>query len=200
MRCFVAIEFDDATRSVLGGLQEYLREKGIRGNFTRLSNLHLTLKFLGEVDPSLLPKLEPVLRKVASNHMPFVLELGEMGKFSKGTRPIIWCGIKVSKSLLDLQKDLVEELAANFREFSGHERFTPHITLVREAAMDVFPSIVQSHADGDVLEGNPMDDLLKHAHIPGHRIAVGGISLMESTRRDGRLVYLQKSFHPLVGT
>lgn len=200
MRCFVAIEFDDATRSVLSGLQEYLRENGIRGNFTRLPNLHLTLKFLGEVNLSLLPKLDSVLEKVAANHKPFVLQLGEMGKFSKGHHPIIWCGVKASRSLIDLQKDLVDELAANFSEFSGRERFTPHITLVREAAMDAFPGITTSHTESDASEGSPMDGLIKHAHIPGHRFAVEGISLMESTRRDGRLVYLQKSFHPLVGT
>lgn len=197
MRCFVAIEFDDGTRAVLDGIQEYLRENGIRGNFSRLPNLHLTLKFLGEVSPASLPALESVLQKVALRHEPFVLELGELGKFSKGSRPIIWCGIKPNKQLFSLQKDLADELAAAFSEFSGQERYKPHITLAREAALDDSRGFAGKTAVSHASEGTPLDDLLKHARVPEHRIAVGGISLMESTRREGKLVYLQQSFFPL---
>lgn len=186
MRCFIAIEFDQETRSYLAGIQGFLREHAIRGNYSHLSNLHITLKFLGEINPAIIPGLESVMKKVAAKHGPFVLELGELGKFSKGSRPIIWCGVKPNKLLFDLQKNLVDELAGDFRQFSGYEKFTPHITLIREAALDV--------ANGEASEGNPLDDILKKAPKRDRRFMVKGLSLMESTRRDGRLVYLQKSF------
>lgn len=179
----------------MGRLQGILQENGIRGNYTRLPNFHLTLKFLGEIDPALLPGLESVLDKVSENHAPFVLEFGELGKFSKGSRPIIWCGVKANKLLLDLKEDLVEELGAKFREFSGHERYTPHITLVREAAMEV--SCRNSYPmDSETMKDRLLDDLLRNVRLPEHRVRVSGISLMESTRRDGKLIYIQKSFHP----
>lgn len=195
MRCFIAIEFDEDTRAYLGRLQGILRENAIRGNYTRLPNFHLTLIFLGEIDPALLPGLESVLDKVSENHAPFVLEFGELGKFSKGSRPIIWCGIKANKLLFNLQKDLVDKLAAEFHEFSGHERYTPHITLVREAAVEV--SRRNSYPiDSETMKDRLLDDLLKNVRLDEHRVKVSGISLMESTRRDGKLIYIQKSFHP----
>lgn len=194
MRCFFAIEFDEETRLFLARIQSALRDSGIRGNYTNPTNFHLTLKFIGEVNPANLPGLELVLKKVASKHNPLVLEFGELGKFSRGRRPIIWCGLRTNNILLDLQKDLVKELAAEFLQFSGYERYIPHITLVREAVLKGAPS------QGDhnkAAEGNPLDDLLKNVQRSDHRVMARGISLMESTRRDGRLVYLRKSFHDL---
>ena len=193
MRCFFAIEFDEETRQVLTGIQNALRGSGISGNYTRPPNFHLTLKFLGEISPSMLPRLERVMGKVASKHDSFVLELGELGKFSKGKRPVIWCGLKTSKPLLDLQKDLVEELAAEFSQFSGYERHAPHITLIREAAFEG-PSRGMKADGRTAAEGALLDNLLGKVQKPDHSITVRGISLMESTRVDGRLVYLRKLF------
>jgi len=70
MRCFFAIEFDEETRQVLTGIQNALRGSGISGNYTRPPNFHLTLKFLGEISPSMLPRLERVMGKVASSTIP----------------------------------------------------------------------------------------------------------------------------------
>jgi len=195
MRCFYAIEFDEETRLVLAGIQNLLRKSGISGNYTRLSNFHLTLKFLGEVSPAMLPGLERVLGKVASRHDPFVLRLGELGKFSRRNRPIIWCGLEASRPLMKLQKDLAEELASQFSQFSGHERYSPHITLIREADIQGnAPSGTPHGESGGEEPGDPIDDLLGRVKRPDHKIMVRGVSLMESTREDGKLVYLRKSF------
>jgi 2'-5' RNA ligase len=51
MRLFVAINFNDDTRSRLLALGEEIRSHSVRGNFSAPENLHLTLAFLGECDP-----------------------------------------------------------------------------------------------------------------------------------------------------
>ena len=197
MRCFIAVEFDEETRHVLARIQGALRDSGISGNYTRMPNFHLTLKFLGEVSPNMLPGLERVLEKVASRHDSFVLELGELGKFSRGKRPIIWCGLKASKPLQDLQKDLVRELAAEFSQFSGYEKYSPHKSLLRDAALEDDPSRVLISCESGAAMGSTINDILGKTQRPDHRVTVRGISLMESTRENGRLVYLRKSFRAL---
>lgn len=196
MRCFFAIEFDDETRNLLAGIQDALRSSGVRGNYTRMSNLHLTLKFLGEITPDMLTGLEQVSKKVASRHEPFVLELGELGKFSKGKRPIVWCGLKASRQLMELQRDLATELASEFRQFSDNEKYIPHITLVREVAVEG-SSLNGSGSDFSETAGDMLGEILNKAQRPDHKITVSGISLMESVRVDGKLVYIRKLYAAL---
>ena len=70
MRCFFAIEIDEETRLFLARIQSALRDSGIRGNYTNPTNFHLTLKFIGEVNPANLPGLELVLKKLLQNTIP----------------------------------------------------------------------------------------------------------------------------------
>ncbi|MBQ7682572.1 MAG: RNA 2',3'-cyclic phosphodiesterase, partial [Oscillibacter sp.] len=52
MRLFIAIRFSDEVRRALAETQSFLRNRGVRGNFTKVENLHLTLAFIGEyADP-----------------------------------------------------------------------------------------------------------------------------------------------------
>ena len=48
MRLFIAIRLDRHIRDGLESIQLYLRDNGIKGNFTKIENLHLTLAFIGE--------------------------------------------------------------------------------------------------------------------------------------------------------
>ena len=85
MRCFIAIEFDENTRNTLASIQNELKNQGVQGNYTRIENLHLTLKFLGEID---MPTYLDIWfnEKVSRNHELFVLELGKLGKIDKGNK------------------------------------------------------------------------------------------------------------------
>ena len=48
MRLFIAIGLNDNIKAALAEMQEAMRRQGIRGNYTRIENLHLTLAFIGE--------------------------------------------------------------------------------------------------------------------------------------------------------
>ena len=48
MRLFIAINLDDNIRDALAEMQESMRRQGVRGNYTKIENLHLTLAFIGE--------------------------------------------------------------------------------------------------------------------------------------------------------
>lgn len=92
---------------------------------------HLTLKFLGGVRPEMLPVLEKVIGRVASETDVFPLKLAGFGAFPTIRRPrVIWLGATPSPALRCLKQDLEWGLAAH-----GFEReiraFHPHVTLGR---------------------------------------------------------------------
>jgi 2'-5' RNA ligase len=193
MRCFTAIEFDDGTRAFLAKLQDSLRAAGIKGNYTAEANFHLTLKFLGEVDHRIISRMEPLLARVAANFEPFVLSLDRLGKFDKGRGFIVWCGLVPDKRLNALQRHVQRELEAEFPQFKDRSGFSPHITLIREAAFGSSPSSWPEA--GTIPAGERFDNLFASLRKPELQFTAGGLSLMESTRVEGKLRYVRKQFH-----
>lgn len=160
MRIFIAIRFTEAFKASILDAQEGLREQGIRGNFTRPENLHLTLVFIGETD-----RIDDIKAAVASVKLdPFVITTGQLGCFNGRSR-VLWMGIqgkeKVKALALRLRKAL-DERGINY----SHGPFQPHITLVRQPTE------------------TPLDIKPEDASMTVREIAV-----MKSERIDGRLVY-----------
>ena len=124
MRLFLAISLSDDVRAALAEVQEYLRRRGVSGNYTRLENLHLTLAFIGEyADPGFV--LE-VLRGVPFT--PFEMQIEGFGSFGD----LYWCGIRESEALSAYVKRLRHALAEAGIPFD-RRKFAPHITLLRKA-------------------------------------------------------------------
>ncbi len=176
MRCFIAIELERETRDILSSIQKMLLEGGVRGNYTRAENLHLTLKFLGEIDSSIYEKTQKVIKKIASEHKSFVLTMDIIGTFDRGSKKIVWAGLLKNSKLEYIFKDLDSEIC-EIMPIAKEKHYTPHITLAREA---ILPDI-------------PLTSVVAREKL-NHSFNVSGISLMESTRRDGKLVYLRRGF------
>ncbi len=124
MRLFIAIRLSDTIKDALVSAQRELHDHGIRGNYTREENLHLTLAFIGEF-----PDSEPVMDALeAVSFSPFELELQGMGCF----RDLWWAGMKASAPLNAVSRRIRQALGNAGIPFD-RKRFTPHITLVRKA-------------------------------------------------------------------
>ena len=125
MRLFIAINFDDSIKNALAEMQESMRRQGIRGNYTRMENLHLTLAFIGEYgDPD---AVNEVLASVPLE--PFHLTLQGYGSF----RNLYWAGLEDNDRLSTYVKCLRRALAENGIPFD-RKIFSPHITLLRQAS------------------------------------------------------------------
>lgn len=172
MRLFYAVEFDENTKNTLVAKQSILKVNAVKANFTREENLHLTLRFMGEVSDADYKILKRIQDLVSKRHSSFDLEISEMGIFERGHKSIVWAGIKENKNLINLQQDLEKEIVLN--GFEGENRlYKPHITLAREF----------------VPKGN-INKIIKEIGAVQHKFEVKSISLMESTRINGRLIYL----------
>lgn len=128
MRIFVSIGWQQETIDLLQSWQEKLQKDGAKGYWRRGENLHLTLKFLGEVDPAQIARVKAALELASKKVNPFALTLGGLGVFPNLREPrILWMGVK-SPDLIRLQASIDEELAKV--GFPREQRtFRPHITL-----------------------------------------------------------------------
>lgn len=135
MRLFVALEIPAAVRDNLAAQMKELRDLSAqvadkRPRWARLENLHVTLKFIGEVSPA---KLEGIRSALAAIHSdaPVHLEFRGLGFFPNEQYPrVLWAGIEASASLPSLAAN-IESALESHGIARDNRAFTPHLTLAR---------------------------------------------------------------------
>ena len=136
MRLFIAINFNDDTRKQLLALRDELRSRSKRGNFSAPDNIHLTLAFLGECDTKQTAAVKTVMD--ATTFEPFLISIESVGRFKRDGDDIWWAGVKESKPLIEVQRDLTNKLIeVGFT--LDKRKYSPHITLGREVMTDTEP-------------------------------------------------------------
>ena len=130
MRVFIAIDIDDAVIRALGDLQTAIADKAdikkTDVKWVNPENIHLTLKFLGEVEDKRVASVCNIAKDVAGRHKGFELNLESVGCFGRKSAKVLWVGTtEGSDNLFRLQKSLESELASagwpeETREFTGH--------------------------------------------------------------------------------
>ena len=142
MRLFIAVNFPKEIKNELESNAEYIKSHVERGNFSRRENYHITLAFLGEVEPKRVTDIKRVMEK--TDFESFALTLGKFGVFKRNGGDILWRSIEKSDPLIRLRDTLVRSLTENgFR--IDENAFRPHITLSREtfgALPSAFPANV----------------------------------------------------------
>lgn len=132
MRTFIAIPLPDEARALLGEMQKKLRSFGADVRWAANSSIHLTLKFLGEIDPNILPRLVAQLQEGTASERSFSLRLRGMGGFPNLQNPrVIWCGLEGDLPMLESLQKRVEAVCQD-AGFAPEERpYHPHLTLGR---------------------------------------------------------------------
>lgn len=132
IRAYIAIDLPINVRAYIDQLTQKLRpvtSKNIR--WIPSSNIHLTLKFLGESAPQSLEILASTLEQNIKMVTPFDLVLSHLGTFPNARQPrIVWIGLQPNPKLLTLQNSV--ENAAQHAGFAKEDRpFSPHLTIAR---------------------------------------------------------------------
>ncbi len=130
MRTFIAVPLPQLCRDTLEQMQRPMRSLGADVRWTAIASIHLTLKFLGEIDPAMVPRLASALRSIPA--APFTLSIRGLGVFPDLRNPrVIWAGVEGEvRTLQALQAEV--ELACESLGFERERRaFHPHLTLGR---------------------------------------------------------------------
>lgn len=145
IRAFLAIEFNDELKGQIVRVQEELKRRlepgkcfPLRLAWVQPSLLHITVKFLGEIDASLVESMGCALGDVLRDHQPLAIPLGRVGVFPHVREPrILWIGPprqwqegEDAKRLVGLYH-VVDECCSTFGCPSEDRVFAPHLTLAR---------------------------------------------------------------------
>ena len=131
MRLFVAINFPEALRRRVHADVAPLRDATDAVSWVPEERLHLTLKFLGEQEESLVEPLAGMLGAVARRYAPFGVALGEVGAFPGLRRPrVVWLGAHTDGPLAALARD-VDRGAASLGVPAERRPYCAHLTLGR---------------------------------------------------------------------
>ncbi|MBD3305851.1 RNA 2',3'-cyclic phosphodiesterase [candidate division KSB3 bacterium] len=133
IRAFIAIKIPESVQAKLQGVQDKLKQADAHVSWVKPANIHLTLKFLGNIEEAQIPALTKSLQESVKTVSPFQLQIGYAGAFPNLRYPrVVWIGVTDDEqdSLRTLQEDLAARLAKlGFKQESG--RFKPHLTLGR---------------------------------------------------------------------
>ena len=124
-RLFIAIDLSDAAKESISLIQNGLRS----ARWIARENLHLTLRFIGEVSDLEAEDIHSALCKVRS--LPFVLKLGGAGVFSSGIRPrSVWIGVQDRLPIISLKSDIDRALGSAGLGPDGR-KYIPHVTVAK---------------------------------------------------------------------
>ncbi len=121
MRTFISIEIPEDIKREILKIQKELPE--FRGKLTETDNLHLTLKFLGEINEKKAEEVRKKLREIKFNK--FDAEIDSIGVFSEKFVRIVWLHVSNCE---ELQKEIDEKLSELFEK---EKRFMGHLTIAR---------------------------------------------------------------------
>ena len=189
MRAFLAIELSEDIRTELGRVQEALRSQlGLRGiQWVRPESLHITVKFVGEIQDSLAAVIEGQLQPILREQAPMSLQLGQLGVFPGVRAPrVLWVGFAGP----DLDRMIavvheVEQALAKIGLPPETRPYQPHLTLgrIKDHAREIGASLLGTGA-------------LESVRGQG-AVEVTAVSLMNSDLRPSGAVYTRLWACPL---
>ena len=133
IRSFIAIELPDDLKLALIRLQEQLQSgKSTSVKWVDPYNIHLTLKFLGNISTDIVDKVTRALEEAVRGISPFHLETKGLGAFPSLKRvQVVWVGITGEVDRLSQLQQRIESSLASLGFVSESRPFTPHLTLAR---------------------------------------------------------------------
>lgn len=132
MRTFVAIEISEKARRALAKAIDDLKGDLGKLAWVKPGNLHLTLKFLGEIDPNDVMAIDSALKTVAKETTPFGYEIEGLGVFPDTHKArVLWAGLRGGKKALPTLAKRVDTALADLGFKRERRPFSAHITIAR---------------------------------------------------------------------
>lgn len=132
MRCFIALEMPLAVKEHAAGLIKELKATGADVKWVAPENLHLTLQFLGEVEPGRQPELEAALAGACAGRPALELAIGGCGAFPGLKKPrVVWLGLAGMTGALAELAGAVRAANRPLGFLPEARAFRPHLTLGR---------------------------------------------------------------------
>jgi len=176
IRAFIAIKLPDDVIERLREAQTYLKHEGLDIKWVRPENIHLTLKFLGDIRQTDVDAVGKALTSATAPFAPLTLSASGLGAFPSVKRPrVIWSGLRGDLEVLArLHARLEEELSALGMEKES-KAFKGHLTLGR----------IKGKVNPDVM----IDAFSKYGHMTSRGFVADTLYLIKSDLKPSGPVY-----------
>ncbi len=183
IRSFICIDVPQEVKATIEGVQAKLRRLPVAVSWTRPEGVHLTLKFLGEVEAARLRHVGEALEAIARDYAPFELVTDRGGVFPTADRPrVLWIGVRDERGILRALVTQVEDALAQ-QGFAREARpFAAHLTVGRVRSERSARELVR---------------LFLAEEFPSHRFLVTHLILMRSDLRPDGALYTPLHIAPL---
>jgi len=177
IRLFTAIEIPESVRLRLSLLQG-----GVPGaRWVPIENMHLTLRFIGEVDHAVARDIDDVLAEIRAPSFPLALK--GVGEFGRKEARSLWAGVSDGQALQHLAAK-VESALQRMGLPAETRKYSPHLTLARLK---------------DVAIGEIQTFLTAHALFQSEPFEVKAFTLFSSQKTASGSRYRMESVYPLAG-
>ncbi len=130
MRTFIAIDLTGEIKTKLNTVTTNLKKLPLKVKWVEPENLHITLKFLSNIDQNQLAKIKEIIANIACRYNSFSVELANFGFFPNFKKPrIFFISFSSGQILEKIAEDLSQKL--NLLGFKKNKKIKSHITLAR---------------------------------------------------------------------
>ncbi|HNW58841.1 MAG TPA: RNA 2',3'-cyclic phosphodiesterase [bacterium] len=174
LRTFICIELPVEIRTELAALQNRLKAPGSGVSWTHPEGIHLTLKFLGDVEAVQMEAIAGAVARACQGTAAFKITVSGTGAFPQLARPrVLWVGIEERSGQLNrVQAQIESELSALGYPREAR-RFSPHLTLGRVKSPEAVQGICR--------------EMQAQGFAPVHFIADSVVVMRSDLRPDGAL-------------
>ncbi|MCG8604138.1 RNA 2',3'-cyclic phosphodiesterase [bacterium] len=174
IRTFIAVEIPDETKDRIAQVQSELKKYGERISWVKSGNIHLTLKFLGDVEEGQIKALGRGMESAAKKAAPFTLAFRNLGVFPNLRRArVVWVGANESSGILIKLADSLDSEMSLLGFPKESRKFSPHLTIGR-------------------IKARPAEKFLKrieHYEFEGGEALINNVCLMKSDLRPTGAIY-----------
>jgi len=131
VRAFIGIDIDETVRQKLVAVQEQLTATGAGLKLVEPSNIHVTMKFIGEISDDKVVSVSEALKRAAAGTKQFDIRVKGVGVFPNlGYIRVVWVGVTDGREdVVNLQQKIERELQP--LGFHPERDFVPHLTIAR---------------------------------------------------------------------
>lgn len=188
LRTFIAIEIPaDLKLKILEHIDRLRREiPEVKASWSRENNLHLTLKFLGDIPRDRIPILSRAAEEAARTCAPFEIVLAGSGVFPRIAKPnVLWLGVDDHEHKLQALHQALEDRCSEVKFTREARAFHPHLTIARlrnptqgralaEAHQALsFPAQTLAVAEIVVFKSELLREGSRHTALSHHRLGTG---------------------------
>ncbi|MEJ2235735.1 MAG: RNA 2',3'-cyclic phosphodiesterase [Syntrophobacterales bacterium] len=158
IRSFIAIDFPEETRKALEDIQRELKQCGAGVRWVRPSSIHLTLKFLGNIQAAQVDDIALAVAQGVRDHPPITLGAAGLGAFPSLRKPrVLWIGMEGEVQRLTRIQSRVENALEPLGFVRESRPFRPHLTIGRVKDRRRLQSLIDAMAELKIPEFDSFD-------------------------------------------